>query len=495
MAEPSDLPVKPPPAARPSGLPRMSRLPVSALKPTSANGQPAPRLRNVASTGKLASASPKLEKPATARRGFGSTVRVTQSRDIPSKTKAEDVFKKPVGRPPPRQTRERTQTSSSSGTQDGDRSTLRSSSSLSLTDTTISEEPALRPRKGPRPSLSDRTIESLANIPATPKDRRRSSFFSPQSPLDPPTSRPESAMFNRRPGSSDSSTTHVRNATISGRPGTLRPTSPMKKAPNATTAASVQKTSLRSTVSRVNARAPISGSKTMVARTPQSRPGLSGLFDKPKADEKSKATKPTRPTVASAARAVKPLADKPDVSPRKASGSAALREQIRLAKTKHRRESERLGEEEPDFDLVADPFNQQPKDGESALSKRVAEGRLEGRLNISAMGLKEMPSAVLNMYEVSGNASDSVAWGEFVDLVKLSAADNDLQIIPDEMFPNELEEDKALQFGGLESLDLHGNLLQSVPLGFRRLERLTVLNLVGRTKHVSDCSNKVTVPK
>ena len=69
--------------------------------------------------------------------------------------------------------------------------------------------PTSSERKGSRPSLSDRTIESLQNLPSTPKERRRSSFFSPvESPMGPPP-RPASSMSRNgsngssRPGTSD----------------------------------------------------------------------------------------------------------------------------------------------------------------------------------------------------------------------------------------------------------------------------------------------------
>jgi hypothetical protein len=50
-------------------------------------------------------------------------------------------------------------------------------------------------------------------------------------------------------------------------------------------------------------------------------------------------------------------------------------------------------------------------------------------------------------------------------------------VIPDEIFPAD-DDDNGMQFGGVELLDLHGNHLSGLPLGVRRLERLTVLNLV-----------------
>lgn len=59
-------------------------------------------------------------------------------------------------------------------------------------------------RKASRPSLSERTIESLALIPSSPAIRRRkSSFFTPDSPMA-PLSRPESSVgYNSRPTSQD----------------------------------------------------------------------------------------------------------------------------------------------------------------------------------------------------------------------------------------------------------------------------------------------------
>lgn len=144
---------------------------------------------------------------------------------------------------------------------------------------------------------------------------------------------------------------------------------------------------------------------------------------------------------------------------------------------KHRRESGKdPADDEANFDLVDDPFNQKPKGGESELSRRIGDARLEGRLNIAALGLKEVPSDVLKMYELT---SADVAWGEFVDLTRFTAADNEIEVLPDDMFPDEDgDDDKTAQFAGLMTIDLHGNLLTGVPLGFRKLEMLTVLNLV-----------------
>lgn len=116
------------------------------------------------------------------------------------------------------------------------------------------------------------------------------------------------------------------------------------------------------------------------------------------------------------------------------------------------------------------------------LQKRVDTARKSGSLNIAALGLTDMPEEVLKMYEYDPNTNSD--WFENVDLVKFIAADNELAALPDEAFPDVDpenfdmdDESKGNQFGGLEILDLHGNILQSLPIGIRRLQRLTSLNL------------------
>ncbi|KYK55820.1 hypothetical protein DCS_07784 [Drechmeria coniospora] len=133
----------------------------------------------------------------------------------------------------------------------------------------------------------------------------------------------------------------------------------------------------------------------------------------------------------------------------------------------------------------SDPFNQRQggeNPGENVLQQRVSAARTSGRLNIAALGLKEIPSQVIHMYDL-----DSVGagrWAESVDLTRLVAADNELEQLDDALFPDvgseALQEDgdgRGNMFGGLETLDLHGNRLLDVPIGFRRLSQLTSLNL------------------
>ena len=119
---------------------------------------------------------------------------------------------------------------------------------------------------------------------------------------------------------------------------------------------------------------------------------------------------------------------------------------------------------------------------EGLLNQRIKSATISGHLNISAMKFSTIPDAVLRMYD-----SDDlpVNWSEMVDLSKLNAADNEFESIPDHVFPDWSvdkmadDEEKSNQFGGLEVLDLHNNLLQEVPSGLRRLGRLTRLDLSG----------------
>lgn len=79
-------------------------------------------------------------------------------------------------------------------------------------------EPKITPRKS-RPSLSERAMDTLQNIPSSPAIRKRtSSFYNPESPMRPVSSGTQSS----RPGSSS------QNDTVMGPPSrtvTSRPTS------------------------------------------------------------------------------------------------------------------------------------------------------------------------------------------------------------------------------------------------------------------------------
>jgi Leucine-rich repeat (LRR) protein len=182
-------------------------------------------------------------------------------------------------------------------------------------------------------------------------------------------------------------------------------------------------------------------------------------------------------------------------TPKKAeNSSSALREQIAKAREAAKRnKAEPVRADTPPKDAIipdpveiagfdfglGDPFNQGSKAGQSVLRKRVDGARTTGRLNIAGMELNEMPDEVLNMYDPNDT---TVAWGEIVDVTAIIAADNELKKLPDSMFPDvDIEDidpdDAGPQFGGVETLDLHGNLMRELPMGFRRLTFLSKLNL------------------
>ena len=142
--------------------------------------------------------------------------------------------------------------------------------------------------------------------------------------------------------------------------------------------------------------------------------------------------------------------------------------------------------------MSSDPFNQQRDDGsqKKILHNRIAAARTSGRLNIAAMGLREIPAEVMNMYSLESIGGNDGAWAESVDLTRFVAADNELEMIDDSIFPDcdpqDMAEDEDNQgniFGGLETLDLHGNMLIALPMGLRRLPQLTSLNLVSLLSH------------
>lgn len=85
----------------------------------------------------------------------------------------------------------------------------------------------------------------------------------------------------------------------------------------------------------------------------------------------------------------------------------------------------------------------------SELKRKVESARTEGWLNIANMELKEIPKQVYSMYESNDDddaaQDDGPKWYESVDLVRLIAADNDIE---------EVGEELARMFGGLQAIDV-----------------------------------------
>ena len=91
------------------------------------------------------------------------------------------------------------------------------------------------------------------------------------------------------------------------------------------------------------------------------------------------------------------------------------------------------------------------------LQQRIKSARVEGRLNISNLQLKEIPTAVYKMYETTEEdltaADDSgPKWYENVDLAKLIGADNEIAEVGNEL---------ARQFAALSVIDVCGQLQAS----------------------------------
>lgn len=137
--------------------------------------------------------------------------------------------------------------------------------------------------------------------------------------------------------------------------------------------------------------------------------------------------------------------------------------------------------------MTDDPFNtkKNEKAADAILRQRLADARTSGRLNIAALGLKTVPLDILRMYDADMMGTYDGSWAETVDVSRFVAADNEFEEIDDAIFPDvtpeELDADedsKGNIFAGLETLDLHGNLLISLPVGLRQLRLLTSLNLV-----------------
>ncbi|KAI3321052.1 L domain-like protein [Xylariaceae sp. AK1471] len=445
----------------------------------------------------------------------------------------------------------------------------------------------------PRPSLSERTIETLSNLPSSPALKRRgSNFFDVSGPKRPQSkgsgeSRPGSSYQSdgsnghlsrplSRPGSSSgpidrgygnfrASTNSYKPplATVQGTPSkrvsafgsSATPTT--KSAPKFTSRPSLNKVSSRASLSASigphtpspEKRSVMSvsnfGSKTLAARPLRPRGSINGLFKKPSmpslkneqstldlspapvrkvslASVKSSRTSGegrtlSSPSTTSTAPTVHSLDEQPS-SARKS--SAALRDQIAKAKAAKRAATRQVPDtmtsealKSPviptdntfDFGLSDDPFGQKSFEDSNrkVLQSRIDTARMSGRLNIAAMGLKEIPDRVLKMYDLESIGRADGAWAECVDLTRFVAADNELETIDDSIFPdidpNEFDaeevDDRGKIFWGLESADLHNNMLISLPWGLRRLQLLTSLNLTSNKltnnclEVISQCTN------
>jgi hypothetical protein len=497
----------PQPAGRSSAIPRLSRLPVP--KSFASNS-----LKPKPSTETLRTRPPVTSSATTQRSSSTQSFKVPYRPSSSQHTRPHASSAKPVVTTNRKITRTAPTSSApsvrpSSKVSNDTASELQPfrsvSSASSRVETLVGEEEPPNPgtnaseSRKPRLSLAERTIESIAKVPASPANgRRRSSFFQQQSPIT--TSRPPSAIGARsRTGSQEDMP--IKPLVL---PGKL-----VVRGVQGAKATGTQSTSNRSFSASVRpkpaatppkgpsptkqARRPIGSSKTVAARPAKTtRPALAGLFNPP--NTQGEEDTPKKSTLGVRRPVEISKSPKAEIA---ANSSQSLREQIRAARAAKRSlgakpdvsaaASKNQGSSF-DFEFNDDPFNQQPKDGSSALRLKVDAARSEGRLNISCMGLKEIPEEVLKIYDYEFNKQSGIAWNETVDLVKFIAADNEIESIPENVFPDmesnafsPADEEQNPQFGGIELLDFHGNLLFDVPAGLRRLERLTSLNLVSTT--------------
>ncbi|KAK4864286.1 hypothetical protein LT330_010079 [Penicillium expansum] len=406
-----------------------------------------------------------------------------------------------------------------------------------------------RGRRGIRPSLSERTLETLAQIPPSPASvRRQSSFFNGGSPVRSPSRAPSNVSNVSRSPSQASSCAPPTNELYIQPVSKLRlpskapmstagSLSPVRGSEDSVSPSRMKRPSLRQSLApgdgvstdissplRKNIpERPIGNKDTSKPSLIRPSPGKAGT--KP---DKSNMGPPERPLQVKKTRkpqtgqastlrspsmgsryvsASSNMAD--DLSPeqqaeleaRKVSkSSSTLRETIAKAKAARKAIAAVDKKESPQKQVYQAPpidapldswaggddedsFGQLPKGSNSlVMRKRVQTARATGQLNIAAFSLKEIPKEVLTMYDY--DPENSANWFENVDLVKFNAADNELEHISDDTFPDINPEefdpdsdDRGLQFGGLETLDLHGNILKSLPMGLRRLQNLRTLNL------------------
>lgn len=355
-------------------------------------------------------------------------------------------------------------------------------------------------KRASRISLSDRTVESLSRLPETPgTDRRRSSFFAPQSPMGPP-SRPASAMSTGDAREGSQPKPIGRTASPSKRSSAIVP--PSSKMPNKYSTPRAP-SSIGLASSRLGRPASVAGKSALTTATPKStapkplqrtsslrQPGA-GIAATPRPRPTTSNSTPaikTRPTPATALK-VAPPKESQNASEKAPSSSAALRDQIAKAKAAKRTPAVSKGQssvnqfDDSRFDPFADPFNTKPQDGNGLLRKRIDAARSDGRLNLAGLSLKQIPDDVLTMYDQREDSN--MNWSQMTDLVRFVAADNELDTISDDIFPDiatevamdDEKEVKGLQFRSVEMIDFHGNNLQTVPSGLRWMDRLTVLNL------------------
>ncbi|EXJ84564.1 hypothetical protein A1O3_05233 [Capronia epimyces CBS 606.96] len=413
-------------------------------------------------------------------------------------------------------------------------------------------------KKRPRPSLSERTMETLAQVSPCPTPQRRTSLFGNDSKMPPPL-RPASSMRESRPTTPKASRSDSPTRRPFRPPGRISPTKDMVALPPVISPDDIytpprafvrgQRSRIgkplqgprRSISSTLEARSQDAGAelpmkfsaqtvkikrsqggKTSMAEKPSLRPSLSSIFQDRSSKKESGGslvpsitdTRPIllkprprgEPTIASStspsalSKKTKPTtATERDQRVATAQGShttsspkssAALREAVAKAKAARRIALVDSGSPHttpvyPSGSPAFVPASSNTElttasDNNGLLQKRIQQASTTGQLSIAGMNLKRIPAEVMKIYDADNS---TINWFEMVDMVKLNAADNEIDELEDHFFPDytasELADDdeKSNMFGGLQLIDLYRNHLHQLPIGMRRLEKLQTLNL------------------
>ncbi|PHH66515.1 hypothetical protein CDD81_6990 [Ophiocordyceps australis] len=529
-------------SGRPSGIPRISRLPVArsaSAIPKPSSGIPASSPARPAPSGNSQPANPSLRSHAPAKGRETKLQKATPRHETPLTIASSALTAQPSannGKSHRRQTH--LGVANKTGTQPH---APPASPTSNVADDSIAQKPppATPNSSRPRLSLSERTVETLSLLPSSSSmSKSPAHFFDSSSSSTPASSH-----------NSDGSSTSCNLLEDCPSPPSRLAAPPVTASPHSSHGSSTQRVqkygrllsraSIPSAMSQQISPEPMEqqfgassqrGVKTMADRTMKPRTSINGLFRKPSLPALSRSVKdsatpkgtPLKPkqaqkTVTGGTRPTCPD-DEALSSLKTRKSSAALRDQIAKAKAAKRAAARDVSpkrdlapthlETFPDtsgqdsgFDMACDdPFNlRRAEDANTKILKqRVASARTSGRLNIAALGLKTMPDEVIKMYDLETIGTYDGSWAESVDLTRLVAADNEFETLEDDLFPDSnqetLGEDSDGQgnmFGGLETMDLHGNLLVRVPPGFRCLVYMTSLNL-SSNRLDNDCLDILT---
>ncbi|KAL8993674.1 MAG: hypothetical protein Q9188_007270 [Gyalolechia gomerana] len=338
----------------------------------------------------------------------------------------------------------------------------------------VTKKDAIRmnPRK-PRPSLSDRAMETLSQIPPSPSPRRRQSGFFP---TDSPAIRPPSSMGRSRPVTSTGFYPPLptsRPTSPTKRPGTARPSQMDASTPSKLASGAGAAGRARQPPPTFREQLPSRNPQYTVRDLMAVNRTLKSSMKKDTKDEapKVKDSKLTGPAHSAA-------------SPKSNSkSSAALRETIANARAARRAAPKYEADEvvkpvHRSFDVSG--FGDEDGIHVNVLRKRINSARNDGKLNISGLSFKKFPEEVLKMYEPDA-MTDGATWYECVGLTRLDASNNEIEALDWDRLDKGAEDgedqpDESI-FSGLQSLNLQNNRLQSLPSTLRSFEDLTVLNL------------------